>query len=165
MSSRLFMILREENGLTYTSYASNDYYEHTGSFLVYAECDANKVFVNGSKDKPGVFPLIIQMIRDLVKDGITRQELELAKSSYRGKMLVSVENADSIASYNGKNALFGIVNPPEYDYVYEKIIKPLSLSEINRAIRKYFRMENMIVSVVGRTPPTEKMLGKYVDLA
>lgn len=164
MSSRLFMILREENGLTYTSYASNDYYEHTGSFLFYAECDANKVFVNGAKDKPGVFPLIIQMICDLIKDGITRQELELAKSSYRGKMLVSVENADSIASYNAKNALFGIADYPEYDRVYEKIIKPLTVGEINNAIRKYFRRENMVVSVIGRAPPTEKMLEKYIEL-
>jgi predicted Zn-dependent peptidase len=164
MSSRLFMILREENGLTYTSYASNDYYEHTGSFLFYAECDANKVFVNGAKNKPGVFPLIIQMICDLIKDGITRQELELAKSSYRGKMLVSVENADSIASYNAKNALFGIADYPEYDRVYEKIIKPLTVGEINNAIRKYFRRENMVVSIIGRAPPTEKMLEKYMEL-
>lgn len=164
MSSRLFIILREENGLTYTSYASNDYYEHTGSFLFYAECDADKVFVNGVKDKPGVFPLIIKMIRDLVKEGITRQELELAKSSYRGKMLVSVENVDSIASYNAKNALFGIADSPDYDDVYEKVVKPLTLGQINDAIKKYFVRENMVVSVIGRTPPTEKMLGKYVDL-
>jgi predicted Zn-dependent peptidase len=105
------------------------------------------------------------MIRDLIKDGITYAELELAKSSYRGKMLVSVENADSIASYNAKNALFGIADHPEYHMVYEKIIKPLTLGEINSAIRKYFRRENMVVSVIGRAPPTEKMLEKYVDLA
>jgi len=171
MSGRLFMILREENGLTYTSYASNDYYEHTGSFLFYAECDADKVFVNGTKGKPdpkgkpGVFPLIIQMIRDLVKEGITRQELELAKSSYFGKMQVSVENADSIASYNAKNALFGIEDPPEYNKVYEKVIKPLTVGKINDAIKKYFRRENMVVSVIGRAPPTEKILEKYASLA
>jgi len=36
LSSRLFMILREENGLTYSSYTNSDYYEHAGSFTFYA---------------------------------------------------------------------------------------------------------------------------------
>ena len=46
LSSRLFMILREENGLTYSSYTSGDYYEHLGSFLFYAQCDPEKIFRN-----------------------------------------------------------------------------------------------------------------------
>jgi hypothetical protein len=76
-----------------------DYFEHMGDFKIYAECDNSKVFVNcaegtgtrcaskasgtgtrcaskasgtGNKDakKPGVFPLLMGMIEDLVKNGI-----------------------------------------------------------------------------------------------
>ena len=37
LSSRLFMILREDNGLTYSSYTDGEYFENAGSFIFYAE--------------------------------------------------------------------------------------------------------------------------------
>ena len=161
LSSRLFMILREDNGLTYSSYTDGEYFENAGSFIFYAECDATKIFVNGPT--AGVFPLILKLINDLVKDGITKTELDISKSSYKGKLILSKENADSIASYNAKNMLFNIDNAPAYVNKYSANIRPITVADINTCIRKYFRRENMVVSVIGRSPPSQKMLEKYVD--
>jgi predicted Zn-dependent peptidase len=163
LSSRLFMILREENGLTYSSYTSSDYYEHAGSFTFYAECDPEKVFKNGSSGKPGVLPLIIKLICDLIKYGVSKQELDIVKSSYRGKMMLSAENASSVASYNAKNSLFNVASPPNYSNVYSECVKSITASHVNCAIKKYFKCENMVVSVVGRSPPSQDLLERCVS--
>jgi predicted Zn-dependent peptidase len=160
LSSRLFMVLREENGLTYSSYTSMEQFEHGGSFVFYAECDSSKILVNGTS-KPGVYPLVIKLICDLVKNGITQKELDIVKSSYRGKMIASKENAESVASYNAKNLLFQIPNPPAFGDKYKVRIHPITVADINACIKKYFRRENMVVSVVGRSPPSQETLAKY----
>lgn len=160
LSSRLFMVLREENGLTYSSYTSVEHFEHGGSFVFYAECDSTKFLVNGTS-KPGVYPLVIKLICDLVKNGIMQKELDIAKSSYRGKMIATKENAESVASYNAKNILFQMPNPPAFTDKYEARIKPITVADINACIKKYFRRENMVVSVVGRSPPSQDTLDKY----
>jgi len=173
MSSRLFMILREENGLTYSSYTESEHYENAGNFVFYAECDSTKVFVNrvafnggassnGGGSSSGVYPLIMKLIHDLVKDGITKEELEIAKSSYRGTMAVSKESAESIASYNAKNILYQRSDAPSFENRYKTYIESMTVVDINTCIKKYFRRENMVVSVVGRAPPSQKMLEKYV---
>jgi predicted Zn-dependent peptidase len=168
LSSRLFMVLREENGLTYSSYTSVEHFEHGGSFVFYAECDSTKFLVNGTSNnietpshKPGVYPLVIQLICDLVKNGITQKELDIVKSSYRGKMIAKKENAESVASYNAKNILFQMPNPPAFADKYKVRIHPITVADINACIKKYFRRENMVVSVVGRSPPSEATLAKY----
>lgn len=162
LSSRLFMILREENGLTYSSYTNSDYYEHAGSFTFYAECDPEKIFKNESSSKPGVLPLIIKLICDLIKDGVSKQELDIAKNSYRGKMILSAENASSVASYNAKNILFNMASPPNYLNIYSDRIKSITILHVNTTIKKYFKRENMVVSVVGRSPPSQDLLEKCV---
>ena len=162
MSSRLFMILREENGLTYSSYTESEHYENAGNFVFYAECDSTKVFTNGRASSNGVYPLIMKLIHDLVKDGITKEELEIAKSSYRGTMAVSGESAESIASYNAKNILYQRSDAPSFENRYKTYVDSMTVVDINACIKKYFRRENMVVSVVGRAPPSQKMLEKYV---
>jgi predicted Zn-dependent peptidase len=168
MSSRLFMILREDNGLTYSSYTESEHYENAGNFVFYAECDSTKVFVNGASSnggassKPGVYPLIMKLIHDLVKDGITKEELEIAKSSYRGTMAISKESAESIASYNAKNILYQRSDAPSFENRYKTYVDSMTVVDINACIKKYFRRENMVVSVVGRAPPSQNMLEKYV---
>ena len=162
MSSRLFMILREENGLTYSSYTESEHYENAGNFVFYAECDSTKVFTNGRASSNGVYPLIMKLIHDLVKDGITKEELEIAKSSYRGTMAVSGESAESIASYNAKNMLYQKSDAPSFENRYKTYVDSMTVVNINACIKKYFRRENMVVSVVGRAPPSQKMLKKYV---
>jgi predicted Zn-dependent peptidase len=99
-----------------------EYFEHLGDFKIYAECVSNKVFWNGNKN-PGTFPLIIKMIRDLIKNGITREELALAKGQLEGKFLLKAEECEVIAKHNGKIALLGLPDV-RYSDMYKKYLKP-----------------------------------------
>jgi predicted Zn-dependent peptidase len=110
-----------------------------------------------------VRPLIIKLICDLIKDGVSKQELDVAKNSYRGKMILSAENASAVASYNAKNILFNVASPPNYLNIYSECVKSITTLHVNTAIKKYFKCENMVVSVVGRNPPSQHLLEKCVN--
>ncbi len=153
MNARLFFLLREDNGLSYTSSAMCDYFEHMGDFKIYAECDNSKVFRN--KNKKGVFPLLMDMIEDLVKTGIKTDELLLAKNYLKGKMKMKSEDCDVLAKHNGKLALFGVPHIP-FSEVYAKHIDPITKKDVNDCIKKYFRKENMVVSVISSNPEVVK---------
>jgi predicted Zn-dependent peptidase len=161
INSRMFMLLREENGLTYTSYAYSDFFEHMGDFKMYAECDPEKVFKNGSG--LGVFPLLCQMIRDLLEHGVTKDELETAKGFSQGTQKMNAEDSSVIAKYNGKNQLFNNLSAPRYTDKYKKLIAPITLNQIHQCIRKYFCREGMVVSVVSAKPMDKSKLSKFVD--
>ena len=162
INSRMFMLLREENGLTYTSYAYTDFFEHMGDFKMYAECDINKVFKNG-RIKPGVFPLLCSMIRDLLKNGVSQEEMEGAKGFIQGSQKMNAEDSSVIAKYNGKNALFANSVAPRYAEKYKTLYEPITRADIQRCIRKYFCREGMVVSVVASALPPQSRLREFVE--
>jgi len=165
LSSRLFMILREENGLTYTSSASTTYYEHLGDFSIYAETDYKKIMKNGTKSK-GVLPLIIDLLHDLIKHGIKQSELTETKSNLKGKMMLNREDIDTQTSHNGyEYLLFGANRSVSrgdkiipYRDVYDTFYKNITMQQINDVIRKYFKPENMTVCIVGSHIPSLKTI-------
>lgn len=161
INSRMFMILREENGLTYTSYANTDFFEHLGDFKLYAECESSKLMKNGAK--PGVFPILTHMIDDLIKNGVTEEEITTAKGFIKGMNKMNSEDPYVIAKYNGKNTLFGITNAPSYVDKFQKRIQPVTRADIHACIKRYFKREGMVVSVVCGDPPSETELKKFVD--
>jgi len=161
INSRMFMLLREENGLTYSSYAYTDFFEHMGDFKMYAECDAVKLFKNGTG--PGVFPLLCQMICDLLEHGVTKEELLTAKGFSKGSQKMNAEDSSVIAKYNGKKQLFNHLTAPRYADKYKKLIEPVTREDLHRCIRQYFCRERMVVSIVSAKPPSEKELCKFVD--
>jgi predicted Zn-dependent peptidase len=168
MNARLFFLLREENGLSYTSTAMCDYFEHMGDFKIYAECDNSKVFTNGNKGTvtqgakgiktPGVFPLLMVLIEDLVKNGIKQDELDMAKSYLKSKMQMKAEDCDALAKHNGKLLLFGLTCNEEtrFSSVYKNCIEPITKKQMDACIKKYFRRDGMTVSVISSDPAIVK---------
>lgn len=153
MNARLFFLLREDNGLSYTSSAMCDYFEHMGDFKIYAECDNTKVFKNGT-NKLGVFPLLIGLIEDLVKNGIKQDELNMVKCYLKSKMRMKAEDCDVLAKHNAKLLLFGMNTC--FSSVYKKCIEPITKKEIDVCIKKYFRRDGMTVSVISSNPNVVK---------
>jgi predicted Zn-dependent peptidase len=149
MSSRLFTILREKNGLTYSSAVYTDYYEHSGDFKIYAECDSEKVFKNGAT--LGVFPLLLNLVQDLLKHGVEEGEVQLAKSYKKGKYDLKKEFSSTRSFYNGENEIYQIENVIPYDKKYEMFIEPVTKLQINAAIRKYLVQNGMVVSIVSNS--------------
>ena len=150
-------ILREKNGLTYSSNTYTTYYERSGDFTIYAQVDRHKIlyYKSGNKQKPGVLPIIIKLLNSLIKNGVSEQELAVAKRNIRGKMAIGLENSMSQSNYNGQKWLLYSNSEPivPIDQIYDVYVKPVSITQINDAIKTYFHKETMFISMVGDKLP------------
>jgi predicted Zn-dependent peptidase len=156
LSSRLFILLREDNGLTYQSEVTSEHCEWTGEFTIYAQMNTQKILQNGKKR--GVLPLIVQMINQLVRDGITKEEFVMFKDNLRGKMVMNEDDPDVKTEYNGTEYL--LYGEPEkivpYSKHYEVYYHSISLDDVRKCIRTYFRKERAVVCLLGGELPSLK---------
>lgn len=159
MSGRLFTILREKNGLTYSSSCYTENFEHTGCFIISTQTSAKHTM-------NGVLPLLVKLFIDLKKKGITKEELKVAKGNWHGKTVLRSESSGSIAYYNGWRYL---IDPtlehfvPFMDY-YEKYIDQLTVEQINEIIQRYFTVENMVIGIRGQDAPTVSEIEKVANI-
>lgn len=150
MSSRMFILLREQNGLTYTSNASSQHYGGMGAFMIYAETSPQKMIKNG--DTLGVLPLLVKMVDELYKHGITQSELNHAKDYLQGSLARDAEDTTNICTYNAMQSAF--LNADEksivsFTDIYQTRYANITKSQINSVIRKYFRQSNTTVCILG----------------
>lgn len=153
MSGRLFSILREQNGLTYHSSATVSMYVDYGDMTFYAESDSKKMIENG-KGKKGVFPLIIDMLRDLAENGVDEKEVVMAKQNLEGTINTSLDDNELRCIHNGVSELLypdRTISP--YNNLYTKHYKNITMGEINQVARKYLNRRNMSVCFSGGSPP------------
>jgi len=168
LSGRLFTLLREQHGLTYLSDSVVEYKEHTGFFLIYTETDPHKtISYNGKK---GVLPIILQLIQDLIKTGITKEELNRFKGQMKGKYLMNLQDIDILTSYNGIEYILSEDNSNfqndfiDYNDIYETYIDKITKEDIDNIIRKYFVVENRIIYIMGETVPSITQVHKILDI-
>lgn len=157
LSSRLYLLLREDNGLTYKSSVENINYEQSGIFTIFTITDYKKILKNGNRR--GVLPLCIDMLNKLVKHGITETELTTTKHYMEGKLHMSLESGNSISLYNGLHlSLYNQTQIVPYHELYKTFYKNITISQINFMIRKYFKKTNMYLVMVGEKIPSKKTL-------
>jgi predicted Zn-dependent peptidase len=86
MASRLFQEIREKRGLAYAVHSYNALYTDTGGFTVYAGTRPD----NTAK----VIELITTEIGKVLEEGITAEELDRARESVDGHMVLGLENTN-----------------------------------------------------------------------
>jgi predicted Zn-dependent peptidase len=163
MSSRMFSTLRHENGLTYRSGSSTNYYDSMGHFVLFAETDSHKLIKNGSGK--GVLPLIMDIIVDLCKHGVNQREVSDSKKNLEGSMSLSVENSNTACGYNGiMTLLYCTEKNVPYEELYNTYYKSITRSQINDIIHQYFQLSQMSVCILGEDVPSLRELKKYCEV-
>jgi predicted Zn-dependent peptidase len=161
-SSVLYNVLRQENGLTYTSGSHTQYYDSYGHILFFAETDNHKVMKNGSKK--GVLPLIINILHHFRKKGVTNTQVVNAKTNLEGSLTMSTDNSDSICRYNGEQSLlYNDANIVPYSTIYEKYYKSITRSQINTIIEKYLQPSNMSICIIGSSIPSLSSVRQFCE--
>lgn len=84
-SSRLWQKVREERGLAYSVGASTAMYNDTGFFTVSAGTSPEQV--------EEVLDIVIDELRWIVRNGVTRKELDLMKEQTRAAVLLALEDS------------------------------------------------------------------------
>jgi len=166
-SSRLFVELREKHGLTYKSGSYMNLYEPAGIFALYAISDVNRLIHDDkSSSRPGVIPVIFNILEDLITHGITERELKAAKNSIKESLkMESIAGGDKTA-YNGIRVM--LHNETAADImpntaIFDKCYKHITREDVNAAIQKYFAGRSYFVSVFGGKIPRPSTVLNYLS--
>lgn len=152
MSSRLFQKIREEKGLAYSIYSYPTSYAGTGYFSLYAG--------TGEKTAVNVVELILNEMRSLKMDGITKQEFDRAKDQMRCGYAMSQESTSARASAIGKSeALLGTVISDEE---LLKKLADVTVASVNDILPIVLNEEDMCASIVGRLGEASEKIEKLV---
>ena len=139
MSSRLFVLLREELGVAYYVRSYSDQSIHHGTFLITAGITTDKTSF--------VIQKIQDVILDIAKNGVPNDELERAKNSLVGGVYMGVETSDAISVYLGEQEL--IRNKIETPKEYEKNIRKIDSLQIQNIAKKIIKNGNARLATIG----------------
>jgi predicted Zn-dependent peptidase len=139
MSSRLFHEVRERRGLAYYIRSGRAAYTDTGAIKISSGVNVEKV--------GDAIAVIMDEVRKVARDGITREELEKGKENIKGRSDLSLEDSMSVASlYASHEVLHGKVKTPD-EYVAE--IDAVTLEQVNAAAKKILAAGQVKLSVLG----------------
>jgi predicted Zn-dependent peptidase len=144
MSSRLFIELREKQGLCYYIRSEVNAYRDLGIFGASAGVNLDKV--------DDALKRTIQQFADLTqKKNITDKELSRAKDYMIGKMILNLDDSDSLANFFGGQKLF----LGKFKNISEivNIIKSISLNDIYQVLDR----------IVSKNKPNLAIIGPFKD--
>lgn len=139
MSSRLFTRVREQEGLCYHISASRSPYQDTGTFFIRSGLDKGRI-------EPAL-TLILRVLRELLKDGVTEEEVAHGKEFLRGKLTLGLEDSEEIADFFAKQELLAkrVQSPTER----LAAIKKVTAKDVMRVARSIFQPPKTNLALIG----------------
>ena len=138
-SSRLWQKVREERGLAYSVGASAMSYQDCGMFSIFAATSPEQV--------AEVVDLSIAEMSNIVRDGVTEDELELAKQQAVASILLSLEDSAARAATLAQSEM----THDRQISVEETLAKldAVTVGEIQNIAREFFVTENVAFAALG----------------
>ncbi|GAB6282948.1 MAG: hypothetical protein STSR0008_17020 [Ignavibacterium sp.] len=149
-SSRINLNLREKHGFTYGARSFFDYKKLGGHF---------EISTSVSIDNTGEAVDEILKEMNLIRENITNEELEFAKSSLIRRYPLTLETYPQIASMLNTKIIFNLSNKYFEDYINN--IKNIELKEVQDAAKKYIHPENSLIVLVG---DKEKIINSLIKM-
>ena len=139
MSSRLFINIRERQGLCYYINSNLNPYQDIGNLSIRAGLDKARIIT--------AIRLILDELRKIKINGITNAEFKKAKEFLKGKMILHLEDSSAIAEWYGKQQLLiNKTKTPE-----QKIVEIMRVKKINvdNLAKKMFQTKNINLALIG----------------
>jgi predicted Zn-dependent peptidase len=147
MSSRLFSSVREKLSLCY--------YIRTSASL---DPDAGFLMTQAGVDNLRVEKAVEAVLKEYSKIAETKvsaKELKKVKDHIKGKMILTFENSDALASFYGAQELLEkkILTPEQ---IYDKINK-ITVNDILKVSKDIFKRENLNLALIGPVKSKDKL--------
>ena len=138
-SSRLWQKIREEKGLAYSVGTSAAMYQDCGVFSIYAG--------TSPKQTGQVLDIAVAELREVVKNGITNEELELVKEQSIASILLGLEDS---ATRAGTLARLEMVHGKQIS-IEETLakIEAVTTEEVRELAREFFQTEKLSFGALG----------------
>ena len=144
MSSRLFNEVREKRGLAYAISSGVKAMDDTGLSLIRAGVDNTKIL--------GAVTLILKVISEIRKNGVTPDELKRAKDYFVGQFYLGLEDTMDHMLWLGETVISkDRVNTPAD---VEKEIRKVGLPQIKRIAAQIWDPSRLNLAVVGPLSPS-----------
>jgi predicted Zn-dependent peptidase len=138
-SSRLWQKVREQRGLAYSVGASAIMYQDCGFFSIYA--------ATSPKQTGEVLDIAIDEMRQVVRTGVTGEELQLAKDQAVASILLGLEDSSVRAGTLARlEMVYGRQIPVEETLAK---LEAVTVEEIQELAREHFRTENVAFGALG----------------
>jgi zinc protease len=126
-----------KRGLTYGIYSYYNFEKEASTFTINSSTRLDKV--------GELVSVSLDIINQLVAKGVKAEELELAKSVYKGNFPRAVETAEGLA----QNLLLLRFQGISDDYLkqFNQNIDKISIEDINRVIKEHMRPNNMQILI------------------
>lgn len=161
MSSRLFVGLRERNGLAYYVRSSSENYSDVGYLATSAGVPAVKI--------DQAIRIIIKEYKKLSTSLVNAKELKRAKDLLKGKFAIQLEVSENMANWYAKQSVMAQTNlrsknktmkqsnllPPE-DYIRK--IQRVTAKDIRNVAKKIFVNEGLNLALIGPFKDDKKIL-------
>jgi zinc protease len=140
-ASRLYTKVRSEKGLTYGANSGFAARKLQGPFYIRTY----------SKNETAIETLqvVLDELKKLKSDGVTKKELASAKSFYVGHYPLSMETAAQIASKILVQEFYGL--PEDYIDKYLDSVMAVSMEDIEGAIKRVLDPGNMVITLVSKS--------------
>jgi len=153
MSSRLFQTVREDQGLAYSIYSSNTFFEDTGDLVVSAGLD----LANLEK----TLKIILRELKRLRDEPVPAAELARARDYLTGQLDLSLESAENQMMWLGEQWLgYGKIYEPD---IVKQRLNEVRAGHIRAAARQFIRPDQFnlaLVSPLKSTRGVEKLLAR-----
>lgn len=138
MSSRLFLEMRERQGLAYDVHSGVTYFLDCGAFVVNAGVDPSRV-------QTAVDTILAELSR--MKNPVMEEDLQMAKQLTIGRLLLRMEGTRPVADWIGMHeALLGQI--PEVQRVIDRI-KSVTVEDLQRVSVSLLNTTKLNLALVG----------------
>lgn len=148
MSSRLFINIREKQGLCYYINSETQEYKDVGNLKIQAGLDKSRI--------GEAITLILKELKDILKNGITDEELRRAKEYIKGKTILALEDSSNLAGFFGKQELLHkeVLTPEEKFARIEKV----TVKEVEGVARDIIQEKMLRGAIIGPFKKEQKFL-------
>lgn len=140
LSERLYLNLREKQGLAYTVGAGATFGRSCGWYY--------SSIGTGAENYQTALDGIILQIEKLKFDGPTAEEIKRTKNKIWGRLMSSKLSSINQSYYLGLNEYLN--RGVDYDQIYLESLEKVTFDDIRRVATKYFKTDNYILSWAGK---------------
>ncbi len=138
MSSRLFLEIREKQGLAYDVHSSLSQFRDCGSLVVYCGSEP-------SRSRKSLEAIMAQL--SALREGFSERELEKAREYSKGRIMLRMEDTRSVAMWQGgQELLLDRVSSVEE---VVSAIEGVTLEDVNRVAGELVDEKRLNLAVVG----------------
>ena len=160
MNSRLFRILRGEHGFTY---GASCWYESAQGRTPRDQLSPFSLYTFPAAEHTArALPMLFELYEELVSNGVTEQELDLARKSLTLSYPFLRDTPQKLLSLQIGEALYGI--PTDDDKTNREKIASVTREEIHRVLKETHHPENLCLVLLGDQKHLEPMAGQLSNV-